>query len=150
MQDDQANFVDTVTTLARRFRTLLDQELAPEDLTYARARILFHLKNGRSANQRGLSAALGLEPPSVVRLVDDLERLSLITRQEDPTDRRAKLLVLTTVGEASAQRADLIARRLSTRLLDALSTGEVELVSSLLSRLSTRAATVNGEALPNT
>lgn len=55
-----------------------------------------------------LAALLGVDPPNVTTLVDDLERAGLVERQAHPTDRRAKLVVATAAGAALAREAEQI------------------------------------------
>ncbi|MHB1444769.1 MAG: MarR family winged helix-turn-helix transcriptional regulator [Acidimicrobiales bacterium] len=57
-----------------------------------------------------LAAHEGVQPPSVTRMVDALEKSALVKRTESATDRRAVLAELTTQGrgamEAIRQRRD--------------------------------------------
>ncbi|MDQ2820308.1 MAG: MarR family transcriptional regulator [Pseudomonadota bacterium] len=57
-----------------------------------------------------LADALGLEPSSLVRVVDQLIDAGLLARQDDAHDRRAKILSLTAEGNkiASLMEADLV------------------------------------------
>lgn len=48
--------------------------------------------------QKDLAASIGIEGPSLVRLIDTLVIKGLIQRSEDGTDRRAKQLCLTPEG----------------------------------------------------
>ena len=57
---------------------------------------------GGDLRQTALADALGVEGPSLVRLLDQLGEAGLVTRREDPTDRRAKVLALTPEGQARA------------------------------------------------
>ncbi|GJD69870.1 Transcriptional regulator SlyA [Methylobacterium gnaphalii] len=62
--------------------------------------------------QNALAEAVGIEGPSLVRLLDQLCAAGLVERKEDPTDRRAKVLSLTpaglsTVAKMEADLADL-------------------------------------------
>jgi MarR family transcriptional regulator, transcriptional regulator for hemolysin len=63
--------------------------------------------------QTALAEAVGIEGPSLVRLLDQLCEAGLALRREDPTDRRAKVLRLTPAGIAVVARmeADLAALR---------------------------------------
>jgi MarR family transcriptional regulator for hemolysin len=63
--------------------------------------------------QTALAEAVGIEGPSLVRLLDQLAAAGLVRRAEDPSDRRAKVLSLTPAGEAAvaAIEAELIALR---------------------------------------
>lgn len=46
-----------------------------------------------------IAEILGLEGPSLVRIVESLVAEGLISRRVDPSDKRAKLLKLTSKGE---------------------------------------------------
>lgn len=63
--------------------------------------------------QNALAEAVGIEGPSLVRLLDQLCEAGFAARREDPTDRRAKVLSLTPAGRALVARmeADLAALR---------------------------------------
>lgn len=58
--------------------------------------------------QRDLAARLAADPPYVTLMVDDLEVRGLVRRKPHPTDRRAKLVELTSDGRAAAARAEAI------------------------------------------
>jgi DNA-binding MarR family transcriptional regulator len=45
-----------------------------------------------------LARRSGLSRQALTQIVDDLERLGYVTRRDDPTDRRAKLIVYTERG----------------------------------------------------
>ena len=53
-----------------------------------------------------LATYVGIEGPSLVRLLDQLESMDLVVRKDDPTDRRAKGLWLTPEGEVLAARME--------------------------------------------
>lgn len=64
-----------------------------------------HLSLGQFVADEGsrvteLAALMQVTKPSVVYLVDELERLGYVTRRPDPTDARAKLVALTERGLA--------------------------------------------------
>ncbi|MEH3146094.1 MAG: MarR family transcriptional regulator [Methylobacterium frigidaeris] len=56
--------------------------------------------------QSALAEAVGVEGPSLVRLLDQLEAAGLVARREDPGDRRAKVLSLTAGGRAAVARIE--------------------------------------------
>ena len=51
-----------------------------------------------------LAAAFGLDPSTITRQVQDLERVGLAFRQKDPTDGRAFLVDLTSGGRGVLER----------------------------------------------
>ncbi len=50
--------------------------------------------------QTAIAEAMGIEGPTLVRLLDQLCSAGLVVRREDPLDRRAKALSLTSTGKA--------------------------------------------------
>jgi MarR family transcriptional regulator for hemolysin len=53
---------------------------------------------GENVRQTALADAIGIEGASLVRLLDELQSSGLITRVQDPTDRRANAVNLTERG----------------------------------------------------
>src|SRR5512142_827623 len=99
---DRSNLLYRLALLTRRWRSLLDSEFQAAGLTDASWRPLLHLHLlGDGVRQKDLAASVGIEGPSLVRLIDNLVAKGLVRRSEDATDRRAKLLWLTTEGLAA-------------------------------------------------
>ncbi len=61
---------------------------------------------GRPMPMRELAGLLGMEPPNLTAVIDDLEHSGLVERHPHPTDRRVKLVVATPKGAALARRAE--------------------------------------------
>jgi DNA-binding MarR family transcriptional regulator len=55
-----------------------------------------------------LATTLGIDPPYMTIVVDDLQAQGLVERRPHPTDRRAKLVVATRKGKDVARRAEAI------------------------------------------
>jgi MarR family transcriptional regulator for hemolysin len=96
---NRSNLLLRLGFMARRWRKILDAEFRSSGLTDATWRPLVHLHIlGDGVRQKDLAASLGIEGPSLVRLIDSLIAKGLIERSEDVRDRRAKLLCLTSEG----------------------------------------------------
>jgi DNA-binding MarR family transcriptional regulator len=65
-----------------------------------------------------LAALLGVDPPNLTPLIDDLERSGLVERQPHPTDRRVKLVAATDSGRALAQQVQELLDQPPPGLLD--------------------------------
>src|SRR5689334_25036268 len=88
-----------VSRISRRLRQAVDAELQVFGLTEATWRPLAYVgRLGGGVRQKELATALGIEGPSLVRLLDSLERRGLIERREDEYDRRARGIYLTPAG----------------------------------------------------
>jgi MarR family transcriptional regulator for hemolysin len=57
--------------------------------------------------QAALADAVGIEGPTLVRLLDQLCAAGLVLRREDPTDRRAKVLGLTEAGRVAVEKIEV-------------------------------------------
>src|ERR1700744_5953504 len=85
--------------LARLYRKAIDQALTGLGLSDALALpvvVLGRRAGGMRQNQ--LADDMGMEGPSLVRLLDRLVADGLVERLEDATDRRAKIVRLTAAG----------------------------------------------------
>lgn len=76
--------------------------------------------------QNALAEAVGIEGPSLVRLLDQLCGLGLVLRREDPTDRRAKVLSLTPAGTAVVARMEADLAALRAEIFADVSTADLE------------------------
>jgi DNA-binding MarR family transcriptional regulator len=98
--------------------------VAELDLTMAQMRGLFVIENADHALAlTELAPQMGLSVAAAGRSVDGLVRSGLVSRTEDPVDRRIKRLALTGDGRAALERigeARLVGlRRFAERLGDA-------------------------------
>jgi MarR family transcriptional regulator, transcriptional regulator for hemolysin len=98
----KAQFFDELWKASRRVRTLFDARVRAKGLTLARARTLIILANRDGMTQTQLANVLEIKGPTLVRLLDGLEKQGLIERRPADGDRRAKLIALTAEGEKEA------------------------------------------------
>lgn len=84
----------------RSWRTLVDTQLRPLGMTQARwITLLYIARGGTGLLQKDLAERMGIEGPTLVRLLDALETAGLVTRQEAEGDRRGKTLTLTRTAQ---------------------------------------------------
>lgn len=127
---------------SRAWRRVLDDVLAGYGLSEATWRPLIHLQQlGDGIRQNELAGSLGIEGPSLVRLLDNLQAAGLIERREDTSDRRAKTLHLTPAGQEMARRIRLVAADVHHHLLNGIPRGEMEACLRVLGRIARNAAT---------
>lgn len=144
MPDDDAlrrDFTFQLLLAARLWRRTSDGVLRDFGLTDATA-LPFGMiaRSGGILRQRDLAAGLGIEAASLVPLLDQLCRLGLIRREEDPDDRRAKTLHLTKQGQDSIATIDAVLDRLRRDMLAASETADVAATLRVLAGLSAAAA----------
>jgi MarR family transcriptional regulator for hemolysin len=64
----------------------------------ASAPLIWIERLGENVRQNTLAEAIGIEGASLVRLIDELQSSGLVTREADPSDRRANVVSLTPRG----------------------------------------------------
>jgi DNA-binding MarR family transcriptional regulator len=69
------------------------------NLTVPQIKSLFFISNQGTTNFTKLAAALGVTPANVTGIVDRLVEQDLVSRQENPDDRRSLTLRVTEKGE---------------------------------------------------
>ncbi|HUZ24216.1 MAG TPA: MarR family transcriptional regulator [Streptosporangiaceae bacterium] len=126
-------------TVHHRMRRAVDDGMTDCGLSLARTKVLGHLRRGPT-RQSVLAAALGLSPHSITDIVDALERDRLVARQPDPTDRRAKLVALTSAGEAALTVASGTRERLLGHVFGALDAADRATMMRLLDVLDNATA----------
>ncbi|HEU4966058.1 MAG TPA: MarR family transcriptional regulator [Candidatus Saccharimonadales bacterium] len=87
-----------------------------------------------------LAARLGVEAPSVSRVVQRLEQDKLVVRLADPTDGRASCLRLTRKGVRTIARIRRAKRQRLAALFTGWSAADRKQLARLLDRLARRAA----------
>ncbi len=136
MSDRHTEFGFLVARIARRMRQAVDAEMRLVGLTEATWRPLMYLRTlGDGVRQKELATALSIEGPSLVRVLDNLERRGLIERREDESDRRARGIHLTRAGRELAVRAARIGASFQTRLLNGVPTADLETCERVLETL---------------
>lgn len=129
----QIDFGFTVARIARRLRQAVDAELRAFGLTEATWRPLAYVgRLGDGVRQKELATALSIEGPSLVRLLDNLERRGLVERREDETDRRARGIYLTRAGRDLAVRVAKVGTEIQLRLLANVPRAELETCQRVL------------------
>jgi MarR family transcriptional regulator, transcriptional regulator for hemolysin len=94
--DEAATFPQALAEAARIWRSRMDARLRPLGLSSALWTVMSCLaRKGVPLTQRELAKAVGVEGPTLVRLLDRLEDGGWARRVADPEDRRVKRVELT-------------------------------------------------------
>ncbi|HLZ89955.1 MAG TPA: MarR family transcriptional regulator [Puia sp.] len=97
-----AGFVDAIICVRQAIKQLAQQklrELHDREITYEMLQVLSVLWNKHQINQQEVANATQKNKASLTPLIDSLVRMGLITRSEDPDDRRNKIITLTPKGK---------------------------------------------------
>lgn len=101
---DERTFAQALLRLARVYRREVNRALAAHGISDAKAMPVLHIARAGGGMRQGvLAEEVGVEGPSMVRILDQLCQTGLVERRDDPTDKRAKTLHLTAEGQALAK-----------------------------------------------
>jgi MarR family transcriptional regulator for hemolysin len=122
----KAAFSEEIWKVSRKMRTLFDARVRVEGLTLARARALIFLGKKEGMTQTELAEMLEIEGPTLVPLLDSLEKQGLIERRPVEGDRRAKQIALTTVGQEQAAYVDGLVKEFRSDVLKDISEDDLK------------------------
>jgi DNA-binding MarR family transcriptional regulator len=86
-------------------------------------------------SQAEIADALGADPSTMVRMLDQLEKRAWVRREPSPVDRRSTLPVLTEAGRSILAEALPLVIESDRRIAAALTSAERETLLDLLRRL---------------
>jgi MarR family transcriptional regulator, transcriptional regulator for hemolysin len=127
---------DEMSAFNRKLRAFFDAAVREEGLTLARARTLFAIARRGPLTQKDLAEELEIETPTLVRVLDGMEKQDLILRSEDATDRRAKRIDMTPTGREAFKRVHALASELRGQIAEDISAEEIETALAVVRRLT--------------
>ena len=118
--------------LWRASHTRVAERLESIGLTTALFGILNFLGPRDGAIQLEIATAMGIDPSTIVTLVDELESAGLAKRRPHPKDRRAREVTLTPKGRRMLERGRQMAFQVEDEVLQGLSAAQRQELLSLL------------------
>ncbi|MDQ7260746.1 MarR family transcriptional regulator [Paracoccus sp. PS-1] len=95
MPDRSFTLLESLIALTQTLRSAFESRVEQHGLTFARARLLTTIGRNEGASQAELAAILGIETPTLKRLLDALEDQGLAERRPIPEDGRKHAIFLT-------------------------------------------------------
>src|SRR5262245_45763644 len=77
---------------AHQYERIMNAELNADGITYRQCQVLCWLAHEGELSQVELADRMKVEPPTVVRVLDCMERDGLVARETSPSDRRRKIV----------------------------------------------------------
>jgi DNA-binding MarR family transcriptional regulator len=118
------------TAIARRLQKNFKQ--SGIDITVEQWSVLYHLWKADGMNQQDLCNATFRDKPSITRLVDNLEKLSLVKRNASKQDRRMNIIALTEEGRELEEKCMEIANTTLNEALEGVTNGQIEIAKEVL------------------
>ncbi len=129
---------ETLHRAAHSWRTVLDRRLRPLGYSRSRWMVLLHVSREDGISHRDLAERLGIEAPTLVRLIDSMEQEQLLERRASETDRRIKHLHLSPAGRKEFARIWACAVDLRQEILSGLSQAEINTTLEVLQKIRSK------------
>lgn len=128
-------FAQGLTFVARRWRNLMNEELRALGQSQARWGALYWIVVfGDTVNQTELAERIGVEQPTLGRVLRGLERDGIIKRVI-AADRRARVIRLTPAAKPLMRQINRIQESVRARLLDGISTRDLQTCVAVFARI---------------
>lgn len=119
--------------LARRLQKYFRE--AGLDLTVEQWSILVHLWKNDGVSQQELCIRTFRDKPSITRLVDNLEKVGLVTRVASDTDRRINNVFVTTLGRDLRDQTMELANQTLNEGLEGIPKEDIEVTKRVLQQM---------------
>jgi MarR family transcriptional regulator, transcriptional regulator for hemolysin len=129
-------FSQGLTFVARRWRNLMNEELRAVGQSQARWGTLYWIAVfGDTVNQTELADRIGVEQPTLGRVLRDLEAEGLIERTPGSADRRAKVIRLTPAAKPVMRQINRIQESVRARLLRGIDPEDLTVCMSVFAQI---------------
>ena len=124
-----------LTLATQAYHRAVSDELEPHGITYRQSMVLGWLALEGELTQAELAAKMMVEPPTLVGILDRMERDGWISRHGCPGDRRKKLIRPSAAAEPVWEKMIECGSRVRAQATDGLSERQLATLKKLLRRV---------------
>ena len=149
-EDDDQYFRITraLVVAARRWRKLANDRIKPLNQTMSRWETLYLVAySEEELNQTELARLIGVEGPTMIRMLDALAREGLIERQQSHHDLRVTINRITDEGRRVITEIMGITNELRREVLHGVDLDELKVANKVLSHILRRLETLTNEGM---
>lgn len=121
-----------ITMTSHLYQDALNEELIPYGITFRQFQVIGWLVYAGPLSQVELAERMMIEPPTLVRILDRMERDQWIRRESDPSDRRRKVLQVLPKAKPIWSKMVSCLKRLRKKATRGMTAEQVETLKSLL------------------
>ena len=136
-----------LTLATQAYHRAFSDEVAPYGITYRQSQVLGWLALEHEISQAELAARMLIEPPTLVGILDRMERSGWIVRQPCPGDRRKKVIRATPAAEPVWNDIVACAQRIRSRATEGISPQQLQQVHETLRKIHANVAGVDEQAV---
>jgi MarR family transcriptional regulator for hemolysin len=123
--------------VSRAWRFQINQRLKPFGLNLSMRRVLIELQTSEQGiMQRDLALRLGIEGPTLVRLLDNMEKTKWIRRIASADDKRCKFAVLTPKATRQMAAIEKQSDELRAEMMQDLSQEELKIAMQAMAKMA--------------
>ncbi|WP_353152597.1 MarR family transcriptional regulator [Herminiimonas fonticola] len=139
LADYQLELGQTIGDISRAWRYQMNQRLKPFGLNLSTRQVLVQLhRHPQGLMQRDLARKLGIESPTLVRLLDILEEKEWIQRTTLASDKRRKYAVLTPKANEQLKIIEKLSKELRAEMMQGLSLSEISDATQVMRKMKNR------------
>ncbi len=136
----------TISEIARELRSIFDARLKEYGMSNARWMVLWAMDElGAPTPQNTLARLIGIEHPTLVRMLDRLEEDGLVRRVPSEEDRRVKLVELCEKADALLDDMFARAKMVERELYSDIDDTKLQLVHEVLLKVRDNAFAMSGK-----
>ncbi|WP_051848878.1 MarR family winged helix-turn-helix transcriptional regulator [Thiomonas sp. FB-Cd] len=136
MMDIARNFGFLFSEVSRRYVQRFERKAQKMSLTLPTCKVLAYLERNAGISQARLAELTNIEPMTVVRILDRMEAEGLVERRQDPIDRRAHCLCLTSQAKPALDEIWRLADQTRAEIFAGVSQAERTAFLHVLARLA--------------
>ncbi len=130
------SFAQGLTFVARRWRNVMNDDLLEFGQSHVRWGTLYWIAIfGDRVNQTQLAARMGIEQPTLGRVLRELEADGLIERHAPAGDRRARVISLTAASKPLMRKINRIQNTVRASLLEGIEPAELASCLTVFARI---------------
>lgn len=138
-------FMTNLSIIARYSRIYCERRLSNSNIGFNEQSVLMYLYHGDSVNQDTIAKHFMLDKGAIAKTLNKLEEKQLITRIDNPTNKREKLVEITELGKSNFDFYNSEVNELHRFLFEGLTKEEITQFTQTLETITKNAIkTIHG------
>lgn len=125
-----------LTLATQAYHRAVSEDILPHGITYRQSLVLAWLAIEGELSQAELAAKMLVEPPTLVGILDRMERDGWITRNDCPSDRRKKLIRATEAAEPTWEKIADCGKAIRAQATEGFSPDELNTLKEMLGKIA--------------
>lgn len=126
-------FMSDISIIVRKMRLSAEANLGEYGIGFPEQLVIMYLSAHGASNQMAIAEEFEIDKGSIAKTVGKLEAKGLVSREENPSNRREKLVELTPIADGIVSSLHSAQKELDDVLFAGLSQEEIETTCRALS-----------------